>query len=178
MSDKKPPLVIENFLTPEECEFMISFIDNYDFPESDKRSLKNNPLRIQIVNPENLKIKEIALRALSKVREVSGDNELLVGDFAPGVYTAPSLALNLHLDNHDGEYKFVQSACLYFNTEFEGGEIFFPDFEFIHKPKAGELIIFDSLYPHAVRPMKVGKRYLVATWFVHNRDWAWEYLLD
>jgi hypothetical protein len=169
--DASLPIVISDFFTPEECQFMIDFIDRHD----KKRHYGH---RLQIVNTPDPTEREIALKTLAKVREVTGDNSLYVGDFAPGKYTTPYEGLIIHVDNRLNESIFVQSACLYFNSDYEGGEIYFPELDYEYKPKAGDLMTFDPTHPHGVRGLTEGTRYLVATWFVHDLEHAWDYLLQ
>jgi len=48
---------------------------------------------------------------------------------------------------------------VYFNDDFEGGEICYPEFDFCYKPKAGDLVVHDIQNVHGVKKVKSGTRY-------------------
>lgn len=54
-----------------------------------------------------------------------------------------------------GRYSFI----IYFNDDYIGGEISYPDQGISHKPKAGELIMHDVRSVHAVKKVQSGIRY-------------------
>lgn len=53
------------------------------------------------------------------------------------------------------------AGLFYFNDEYEGGELYFPQHGIEFQPKAGAAYFFpgDRLYTHGVRPMKSGNRF-------------------
>mgnify|MGYP000379967471 FL=1 len=60
------------------------------------------------------------------------------------------------------------SSVFYLNDDYDGGELFFPEFDLTIKPKLGDLITFptNSMYMHAVKEVKSGTRYTIAlSWF-------------
>jgi hypothetical protein len=48
---------------------------------------------------------------------------------------------------------------LYFNDDYEGGEICYPEFDFCYKPNAGDLVMHDIQSVHAVKKVISGHRY-------------------
>jgi hypothetical protein len=81
-------------------------------------------------------------------------------------------------NQHDGELVmapinnfssiFIEYAALtYLNDEYEGGEIYFPDYDLEVKPLPGELIFFPGTqhYMHGVREVVSGNRYALMTFF-------------
>lgn len=58
------------------------------------------------------------------------------------------------------------SMLLYLNDEFEGGKIYFANFDFKIRPKAGMLVFFpsDSRYRHAAEEVTAGLRYAIVSW--------------
>jgi predicted 2-oxoglutarate/Fe(II)-dependent dioxygenase YbiX len=70
--------------------------------------------------------------------------------------------------NHTPQRSF--SAIVYLNSDFEGGEIDFPDLGQRIKPTAGLLVAFpsDERYVHQVLPVTAGKRYSLALWFTQD----------
>jgi hypothetical protein len=51
------------------------------------------------------------------------------------------------------------SVLLYFNDDYDGGEICYPEYNIEYKPKAGSLVIHRPAVVHAVKKMKGGIRY-------------------
>jgi hypothetical protein len=70
-------------------------------------------------------------------------------------------------ENPDGTphpYPWREYACmLYLNSNFEGGEIYFPDYDIEIKPRPGLLVFFPGTleYLHGVREITEGVRYTV-----------------
>lgn len=81
----------------------------------------------------------------------------------------------VHSDSHnwDAEKKVWKqlldrdlSILLYINSDFEGGEVVFPNCDFGLKPRQGMLITFPSdwRYIHRAMPVTSGVRYAVVSW--------------
>jgi Rps23 Pro-64 3,4-dihydroxylase Tpa1-like proline 4-hydroxylase len=70
-----------------------------------------------------------------------------------------------HIDDHR-DFPRKISYVYYFNENYEGGEICFPRFNLMYKPKANEMIFFPSnyVYNHSVSPVTEGTRYAVVSW--------------
>ena len=63
---------------------------------------------------------------------------------------------------------FIEYAALtYLNDDYEGGEIYFPNFDLQIKPLPGELIFFPGTqhYMHGVNEIIAGNRYALMTFF-------------
>lgn len=58
------------------------------------------------------------------------------------------------------------SMLLYLNDEFEGGKIYFANFDYKIRPKAGMLVFFpsDNRYRHAAEEVTGGLRYAIVSW--------------
>jgi predicted 2-oxoglutarate/Fe(II)-dependent dioxygenase YbiX len=58
------------------------------------------------------------------------------------------------------------STILYLNDDFEGGNLFFPNFRIKIKPEPGLLVCFPSnqMYLHGVDPVISGERYSIVNW--------------
>lgn len=70
-----------------------------------------------------------------------------------------------HYDSH-GHDKRVLSAVLFLNDVDEGGELVFPKFGTVIKPRAGRLVIFPSNFAwrHDSLPPISNDKYVAATW--------------
>ncbi|MGI9263987.1 MAG: 2OG-Fe(II) oxygenase [Gammaproteobacteria bacterium] len=58
------------------------------------------------------------------------------------------------------------SVLIYLNSEFAGGAVHFPEFDFTVQPKPGLLLAFpsDHRYKHAALPVESGTRYVIVSW--------------
>lgn len=69
----------------------------------------------------------------------------------------------------DSSRKYVRqvSSVYYLNSNYEGGELYFPFLNIIIKPEASELIVFPStnLFSHEARPIIEGTKYSMANWY-------------
>jgi hypothetical protein len=74
-----------------------------------------------------------------------------------------------HVDDGSNESCTV-SALIYFNDDYEGGELGFPLLDLEITPEAGDVVVFPSgfLHAHKVNPVKSGIRYSVLTWWDYS----------
>lgn len=75
-----------------------------------------------------------------------------------------------HVD-HGPSYTAVMSSVVYFNDNYEGGELKFKYFDdYMYKPSAGDIIIFPSsfLYLHESVNITSGTKYSAVTMFDYN----------
>jgi predicted 2-oxoglutarate/Fe(II)-dependent dioxygenase YbiX len=70
-----------------------------------------------------------------------------------------------HYDGSTGTGRTV-SAILYLNSDFEGGEVEFVNFNLKIKPEPGMLLLFPSnyAYRHIAHPVTSGTKYAAVTW--------------
>jgi hypothetical protein len=96
-------------------------------------------------------------------------------EFLDIVYWAPDMEMGVHTD--DQEENLIQrhyTAVCYLNDDYEGGETYLPENNYICRPEKGKVIIFPSNYPHGVTKVKNNSRYTLAMWFTTDE----KYLLD
>jgi predicted 2-oxoglutarate/Fe(II)-dependent dioxygenase YbiX len=81
----------------------------------------------------------------------------------------PGQHFNIHTD-HGFSYSCTVSSILYLNDDYEGGELWFPYLDIIHKPKSGDVLLFPStyIYAHASLKVKSGTKYAAVTMFDYN----------
>lgn len=62
------------------------------------------------------------------------------------------------------------TVIVYLNSDYEGGELTFPDYGITIKPTDGMVITFPSYYDfqHEVKPVTKGTRYNLVTWIETN----------
>lgn len=73
---------------------------------------------------------------------------------------------NEHNDDCPAFHRTV-SSVMYFNDNYNGGEICFKHFNIEYKPKQGDCIVFSSAFPymHSVNPISGGVRYAAVNWY-------------
>jgi hypothetical protein len=84
-------------------------------------------------------------------------------------YEGAGTHFKIHAD-HGPTYVTTVSIVVYLNDDYEGGEIWFPRFDLIHKPKAGDIVVFPStyIYEHASQDMISGTKYSVVIMSDYN----------
>ena len=89
-----------------------------------------------------------------------GDKNLYVSETLVGLYEKDAF-MAVHKDVYDESE--VVSTVIYLNGEYTGGELYFPEINggYTYTPEKYELVYFPTTYPHAVNPVKSGKRYII-----------------
>ena len=184
-----PFLVFENLLSKEECKEAILSLGECDYKAQLVGGGVNEDIRKTIIHSPTSKIREIFEKAFYSVKDkiekfygvsfIKG-TELQVLEYKEGGF------YKCHADNaseivKNGKligYKVVKperklTTLLFLNDEYEGGEIEFCHLRFldgkrvVHKPKAGEMIVFPShgLFAHEVKPVFGNNRFAVVKWW-------------
>jgi hypothetical protein len=62
------------------------------------------------------------------------------------------------------------STVMYLNDDYEGGELWFPHFDYTYVPQYGDIVLFPSswLFAHAALVVKSGIKYSAVTMFSYN----------
>lgn len=185
-------LVIENFLSQEQCE-----IWRQDFSKS-----PGVPATVNILDSaagaikkvldkqritETLELGEIALDVAKVVTLAYRDAIVPFFEAQLDTFSAPSVLKygpGGKYDAHsDSEYwdpeqgawiKSIDrdySLLLYVNDDYKGGSLHFPNFELRLQPKCGMLVAFpsDHRYLHAAEPLLSGERFVVVSWASDKR---------
>ena len=62
--------------------------------------------------------------------------------------------IGAHRDNHEYSLDTVRfGICIYYNDDYEGGELFYPELDITYKPKAGDLVIHGGNILHQSLPV-------------------------
>jgi hypothetical protein len=76
--------------------------------------------------------------------------------------------------NPNGTYEDVQLTILSYMidpSEYEGGEIFFDDYDIYLKPALGSMVLFGHQVQHGVTPVISGTRAISSQFLVSNKDY-------
>ncbi len=85
---------------------------------------------------------------------------------------------NAHFDGSPHPYPWRDfGAIIYLNSDFEGGELYFPDLKLKPPMEIGSIVFFPGNldFVHGVSPVMGGMRYTVAMFLTHDakhRDWV------
>jgi hypothetical protein len=79
---------------------------------------------------------------------------------------------NFFDDHGDTTFSHPRAVSLifYLNSDYEGGEIEFPELDLIYKPKGNDVLVFPSnfIYHHKVHSITSGTRYAIVTWLLNS----------
>lgn len=75
-----------------------------------------------------------------------------------------------HFDNffHDSDIQIAYGIVIYWNDNYQGGEIYYPDLNIIIKPKAGSLIMHKGDILHRTLPVTSNNTRYFSTCFVQK----------
>jgi hypothetical protein len=103
-------------------------------------------------------------RGIHSVNEVKENHEWEILEYETGGF------FGNHIDDAPAHSRTL-SIILYFNDDYEGGEIEFPNFDVLYKPKAGEVLMFPSafIYNHNIKEITAGTRYAAVNFFSYTK---------
>jgi hypothetical protein len=170
--DKKHIHLIENFISKADLEAIQDFCRAAEYIES------NPMLPIEsissVVDNYETDVTRILRGYRNKIYPLleaifdceinpdSGYSEIInIARYIPGT------ALNEHADKVCESWRDL-SNVLYFNDDYEGGEIYFTQYGIEFKPSAGSLLLFPSAanFSHGVKEIKSGNRLATSTFWV------------
>lgn len=178
---------IENFVSDEEIEKILSF--NYDWKVN--RGDTHQNVLISSINDKKevdyfTNVIESRIRLVVDNENQSLKRRTMMTKYKPKEgYCHPKCgcagnALGFHYENHpecDYESKWITlGIVLYFNDDYEGGELVFEHKPISIKPKKGMLMVFPASeeYSHAVKEVHEKER-IVFAGFVYGKTY-WDIL--
>ena len=118
-------------------------------------------LSLNITSPveDNIDVKQMPERTWIEQKSI------LVRKYTEGSFMLP------HDDGGAGTIPSF-TALLWFNEDFEGGELEFPDLNLILKPEAGSVLVFPSLLQHGVKTLISGERFVTSA-YIYDSTPGW-----
>jgi len=189
-----PPglLVIENFLSVEKCRSWRA--DFAQQPTEPALVNKFDPLRNAtegVIDKQRvtdvLPMEQVKLYVYREVTLAYRDAIVPFFKAQLDTFTTPSILkygpggkYNAHADSEgwvrsEGRWRKTDdrdySLLLYINDDYEGGSLYFPNFDIRIKPTAGMLVAFpsDHRYMHAAEPLISGERFVIVSWACDKR---------
>jgi hypothetical protein len=91
--------------------------------------------------------------------------EILNNDFTKiGIYKySQNATMGPHVDWNDDNNYLEYTIVVYLNDDYEGGELYFNEFDIKLKPKAGSIVMYPSVKPYTHESLKVvsGRKCLI-----------------
>ena len=109
--------IINDFLTDQECNDLISYIDNVN--DSYQYSIE---LRKMSFNADLSIFKIVALKCLNKAKELFNTDELYVAEYLLSYYET-GFSMEVHSDLADEREHFEVTSVVYLNENFTGGDV-------------------------------------------------------
>lgn len=171
--------VIDNFISDEDINIALAL-----FNSEPLEKFKNIPW-VNILTPSEKTyafIKKYSDKALELHKETYNLQVPLYTYEAFLTKWDEGHGTGVHQDNHAGAEMVQLTTVVYLNDDYEGGEIYFPDFDLFIKPKKGQAIIFPAFtknnpYEHGVNPIKGNERFTIALWHTAIKEYADPYLI-
>ena len=138
------------------------------------------PFYEDILDSINLNVRAVASRYIKQINN-KDLSEYYFGDDLKTLthYKKNSPGMGYHYDDgasiHPLEkYHIPQNyvefgIVLYLSSNFEGGELFYPDLNFTIQPKTGTLVLHPANVLHGVKEITSGDRYVMTT-FIYSQD--------
>jgi hypothetical protein len=161
---------IQNFITEDELDQVMQFVELRDSADWDSETQyefwSGKTLKPNLLKEDNI-FDSINQRAKT----------LFSGDFD---LTGISLhrymmddALGEHTDDHEGHRvnseKVFCGIVIYYNDEYEGGELNYPNLNIVHKPRSRSLVLHGGEILHGTLPVKSNSIRYISTMFVKHK---------
>jgi hypothetical protein len=195
--------LVNNFMTQEDCNFFIKWIDENQNDQSKFRHRVgvafNKGLAVRAIFPDEKPpvifkdIEDICMKYANKFMDLH--KELLPSEEEQYFYgfsltkLSQDIQLRLHQDVHSEFTTLSNSGVIYLNDDYVGGEScfleefeprsFFPLYEdsmggLTYKPKAGDIGIFPANIWHGGKKVESGDRYAIVLWATTDKEVEFE----
>lgn len=156
--------VIDNFITPEDAQTLIDEQKNPSesnpYPDYYKKRFGGTAF------PYN----KIVMDLLKKYGYISNEVHQKLRGFVNPIYVFKAFGSwwpegtrgDMHIDAQGPEPWIEFSTVIYLNEDFEGGEIYFPNQNFVYKPKKYSAVFFPSAgteHVHGITTVTSGNRH-------------------
>jgi hypothetical protein len=188
-------LIFEDFITPEEIIQISEFMRNFDYDNLrehefkywgkrliNEYEMKRNPGYENSMDEIMPTLNTIIQRTIDVLNEhdhqadwvPAPHNLIKMFNNSSGVEFAgdDELEMFIHIDNQGHmESPIMWGSVVYFNEDYEGGEIYYPDYDYLYKPKAGSMAMHSGTTRHGVKKVISGERFCGASLVTINGVW-------
>jgi len=159
---------IPDFLSKKYCQEIVDYI--VSFPEDLWLKKESESWDGRILSDfQDVKFNRLRRNVGDKIENLFESYYQIVNNYTTIQRILPNTnGLSEHRDNiNDPDVKY--GLVLYYNEDYNGGEIEYSEVGISYKPRQGSLIIHRGEYLHKVNPVVSGTRYM-STFFVHEID--------
>ena len=165
-------LEIKNFLSNDECKNIVKIIESLSEDCWQEDQYKNWDKRNLKYDIKNKDLDAVKNKILIKVKNIFESYLMIVppeNNYVSIQRILPETGgLSPHKDNFvDTTVKY--GLVLYFNDDYSGGEIEYPEVNVVYKPSAGSLLIHEGGHLHQVNEVFEKTRYM-STFFIHENE--------
>ncbi|CAB4143641.1 Oxoglutarate/iron-dependent dioxygenase [uncultured Caudovirales phage] len=163
--DIKNIYVYENFISSEDLSKINEYIQSGTFASNAIHEFPYETLDFRESEEIISIMKEYRDRA-ALLLEQTFDCKVALSEIAGLTKFKTGENLNEHADKICASWRDL-STSLYYNEDFEGGELYFSQYDVTFKPKAGMMIYFPAgaNYQHRVNYVTAGTRYATTTFW-------------
>lgn len=180
--NKDNVVLIHDFMDKDVLQELTQYLDT---KQDDDEFLGGKDLRLDTLKIETPELARKIIQYEQKIYDAISD--VFTKRYGIGITRKPintlhfvkwiqGMSSGLHADcqAHDGTpasagnfHKYNISILMYPNDNYVGGEITFPDYDIVIKPRAGDLVIFpgNNYYKHTVEMVESGVRYTMPSWY-------------
>lgn len=187
LPEKEGIWVYKNFLKKEDCDSVISFVNS--MPESQWTHGFNRHITTLVYEDYNNPVlkdwweAKVSPPVLNSI--LTNCNKRLKELFSPDLLFIPEYKV-VRLKEGDSMYRHkddrtedenasvkqqfvIDCAYVVYLSDFEGGEIYYPDFDYKFAPEKGDMVIHSGKIVHEVLPVKNNNRYTITGWLLKNK---------
>lgn len=158
------PVVVKNFISSEDAQTLLDEINNpsevNDYPEYYKTRYGGTayPYNKKVINIQ----KKYSLLSNEMHQKLNPEETKKIKTFKSfgSVWKSGSYG-NEHIDDQYPEEFINYSTIIYLDDNFSGGDLYFPELNFIYKPKKYDAVFFisnGSLWRHGISKIEDGIR--------------------
>lgn len=179
------PKIVDNFLSEEDCNFLIKTVNSIDIWEDGGNEFWNNRClnAINIYNNISKDAGKLLYNIRNNIKEsIKKEYDLnteVYPDLTQIVRWFPGMEQNPHSDDMadiEGRTWFNHrnfGAIIYLNNNYSGGQTYYPDHNFFVEPKVGRLALHpgDKDNFHGVTKVNDNIRYTIASFWTFDKGY-------
>lgn len=173
--------VIKNFISKEDCEYLINVVKNCNLWESGGSEFWDNRVinyykMLEYDKNAAVIMLDANIRCSQKIKEEYNIDDFIYSDtlqvirWFPGMSQPPHADDMTNTDIHGFQHRAFGSI-IYLNDNYTGGHTFYPNFNFEVIPQSGSLAIHpgDPEHLHGVTEIKESIRYTIASFWTLDK---------
>jgi hypothetical protein len=175
--------IYKNILTKNEIDFIlkgISSIDEWDLGGGKFWNNKSlSPLSLQENNKKEISILllDIRDRMEKTIKDLYGIDKKIYADLIQIARWFPNTSLPVHTDVEGGEWFHHReyAGIIYLNNDYEGGQTYYPEYNFKTSPEPGMLVTHTGDTLHGIEEIHNKIRYTINSFWTTDEKYENKY---